>query len=254
MTMLVAAALQSTLSCTGKRQSNSVEVRCRFLVRLPSRTLAATACDGGSEGGDRSSMSGRTNWREVAHERGIGAGSSATAGTWTRTQPTSWARWRHPDVLSLLRASGRPEHHLRRLCRFPAGTSRIRKWHESYGSQKVSRLVGSPIRRCTHRCDVPPDRWCVLSVDEPVAEAASSTWMSRAALIRCASSQSRWEIGALRRLSNAWVENPRTRQVTATRTPSSARSRTSGYIILGWRPGIGSPPRDASPRLLGRGA
>ncbi len=35
------------------------------------------------------------------------------------------------------------------------------------------------------------------------------------------------------------MENCRTRRVTVTGTPSSGRQRTSGYIILGWRPGTG---------------
>ena len=39
------------------------------------------------------------------------------------------------------------------------------------------------------------------------------------------------------------MENPRTWQATVTGTPSSARSKTSGYIILDWRPGTGSRSR-----------
>ena len=54
-------------------------------------------------------------------------------------------------------------------------------------------------------------------------KAGSSAWMAGAALIRCASSQSRCVRGALRHLQNPWAENPSTRQVTVTGTPSRGK-------------------------------
>jgi hypothetical protein len=76
--------------------------------------------------------------------------------------------------------------------------------------------------------------------------ARSSRWMSRAALIRCASALpvgDRVDLPFVERL----LEEAKHPQVTATGIPLAARSRTSGKLILGaapWRrtprPGAGS--------------
>ena len=79
----------------------------------------------------------------------------------------------------------------------------------------------------------------------------SSWWMSIAALIRCASSRSRRLTGAAFHWQKACLEKPSTRQVTATGM-ASARSRTSGNIILGGcrgrsRPWPGAGSRSPAP-------